>query len=184
MSNCQIVNITPTDTCLISLEFPSSFYEQAKPSLQPFVLKLFKAHRLLEKRMPLTCNWVIGMNICRFIKSIVIQISWGKIRKFKLPCEASYKTFGSYIINATSPAKTQRVTHTFSAVQQDCLNLNMEAHDPSKHPELRHIPAEPNNKQHRWQNPKSHNSKSCCLSQLPNSVISRPAKQLSAVQPL
>ena len=30
-------------------------------------------------------------------------------------------------INATSPAMTQRVTYTFSAVQQDCLTLKMEA---------------------------------------------------------
>jgi hypothetical protein len=33
-------------------------------------------------------------------------------------------------INATSPSKTQRVTHTFSAVQQDCLTLTMEAAQP------------------------------------------------------
>ena len=55
----------------------------------------------------------------------------------------------SHNINATSPASTQRVTHTFSVVQQDCLTLKMEAKDPSKRPELRHIQQEPNNQQHR-----------------------------------
>ena len=29
-------------------------------------------------------------------------------------------------INATSPSKTQHVTHTFGAVQQDCLTLKVE----------------------------------------------------------
>jgi hypothetical protein len=69
-------------------------------------------------------------------------------------------------------------THTFSAVQKDYLTLKMEATRPFKHPELHHIPQEPNNQQHPWQNLKSHNSNSCCLSQLPTPVIPRPANQL------
>jgi len=36
----------------------------------------------------------------------------------------------SHNINATSPANVQRVTHKFSAVQQDCLTLKMEATRP------------------------------------------------------
>ena len=37
----------------------------------------------------------------------------------------------SHNINATSPAKTHRVTHIFSKVQQDCLTLKMETIRPS-----------------------------------------------------
>jgi len=36
----------------------------------------------------------------------------------------------SHNINSTSPANTQRVTHKFSAVQQDCLTLKMQATRP------------------------------------------------------
>jgi len=36
----------------------------------------------------------------------------------------------SHNINATSPANTQRVTHIYIAVQQDCLPLKLEATRP------------------------------------------------------
>jgi len=36
----------------------------------------------------------------------------------------------SHNINATSPANTQRLTRTFSAVQQYCLTLKMQATRP------------------------------------------------------
>jgi len=36
----------------------------------------------------------------------------------------------SHNINATSPANMQRVTHKFSAVQENCLTLKMETTRP------------------------------------------------------
>ena len=50
----------------------------------------------------------------------------------------------SHDINATSPATTQRVSHTFSTGQHDCLTLKMEATKPFEHPELLRIPQELN----------------------------------------
>jgi hypothetical protein len=38
----------------------------------------------------------------------------------------------SHNINATSPPKTHRVTHTFGTVQTECLILKMEATRPFK----------------------------------------------------
>jgi len=53
MSNCQNVNIIHTDTRLISLQFPTSIYEQkiaiTNPIIMPgTVLGLFTALRLLQ----------------------------------------------------------------------------------------------------------------------------------------
>ena len=55
----------------------------------------------------------------------------------------------SHNINATSLTKTQRMTHTISTVQQDCLNLKIEATQPfeasgtTSHPTRTEQPATP-----------------------------------------
>jgi hypothetical protein len=82
--------------------------------------------------------------------------------------------------NATSPTKTQRVTHIFSEVQQDCLSLKMEATQPF---ETTHKSRTNSNADDRTVHYTAVIT-AVCSSQLPNSVIPRPANQLSAVQPL
>ena len=71
MSNCQNVNIILTDTRLISLEFPTSPYEQKMAivitnNAQPLFSSCLH-HRHYYKENGHSCTWVIGGNICGFV---------------------------------------------------------------------------------------------------------------------
>ena len=101
MSNCQSVNIIPTDTRFISLEFPTSPYEQ-------------NSHHYSNNN-PNLCSWAV-------YTTETITKEW------PLHVRAYFEgMFVDLLIIVTLHAKKQRVIHTFGTAWQECLTLKLEA---------------------------------------------------------
>ena len=133
MPNCQNVNIVHTDTYLISLEFLTWLYEQATAiTITDDMHYLFISclHQTdyckLEWQMHVQC---VRSNICGF-KVLSYRFTEEKPESCDSLLEENRRHLNSHRIKATSPSKTQHVSHRFSAVQQECLALKMEATQP------------------------------------------------------
>jgi hypothetical protein len=69
-----------------------------------------------------------------FLKALCYRFPGEKLQNSNSPVQYPVRHLQSHNINSISPAKMQRVTHTFSAVQQDCLTLKMDATQPFEAP--------------------------------------------------
>ena len=97
-----------------------------KPSRLASVLKLFTAHRLLQNRRATLFTVREKGYLCIF-KGSSYRFPEERPWNSNSPVQYPVRHFQSNNINATSPANTQHVTHTFSAVQKDWLTLKLEA---------------------------------------------------------
>jgi len=95
-----------------------------------FVLKLFTPQILLQKTMAAACPWVIEKECLWIYLSDYTTGPEKKPKNSDYLVQWSGRHLLSHNINATSPANTQRLTRTFSAVQQYCLTLKMQATRP------------------------------------------------------
>jgi hypothetical protein len=133
--------ISYLQTCeYFQCNFPTDFMNKWKPKCTATFFKMPTDQIIFENRMATVFVWLIGSDVCVFLKVNSFRFTEDNPENFISPVGYPGRHLQWHNIKILLLFQTQRVTHSFSIVKQYLLTPKWRQYNPLKHPDRQHIP--------------------------------------------